>query len=539
MGEMWNLDEGFRVGDWVVLPRHGTLSRADQLIHSEPKVMDVLMCLARHSRDVVTREQFAEEVWAPSIVSDEVLTRAISVLRTTLGDDPKEPQYIQTIPRRGYRLVTEVAPIADKRTSRASRQADSDVSAVESPTRQIPGFFGRPALAVLPFEDLTEGGGQEYFADGIVEDLIFRLGAYRWFLIIARHSSYVFKHRRASMQEIARELRVRYVVAGSLRRSQNKLRIAAQLIDAEVDRQIWSERFDADLQGLFTVQDELSEKIARSIEPTLRGSELKRHLRRDAVSLDAWERVQRAGWHLEKYTDGDRETARTLARSAIELDPQSSAAHAILALIRLFDALAPTEPHENRRGALSDALVSARLAVERDPDDPRALQTLANVQMWRGSLEEALVPARRAVEISPSFALGHWQLGQVLAATGNAKEALECLARAFELSPYDPLIGNFHYAAAGAHFAASDFAAAAREASTALELRPELFGARLLLVASLALAGDLGAAQRQLQPITALDRWLEITRDLINSYFGSAVFFGQLKSGLKKAGAEI
>ncbi len=318
-------------------------------------------------------------------------------------------------PIRVYRVVPEAAP--------------GGAQALSLPDK--------PSIAVLPFDNMSGDPEQEYFADGISEDLITALSKIRWFFVIARNSTFTYKGHAVDVTQVARELGVRYVIEGSVRKAGNRVRISAQLIDATTGRHVWAERYDRDLADIFELQDEMTQTIVGAVEPELSAAERERAARRPPGSLDAWETYQRGLWHLWRFTKDDSAEAQRLLRRAQELDPGFATAYAFESYSHYLDALlgyaeAPGE-------SLAAALTTARKALASDDKDPVAYFALGRVYMMRGEHDASVAELETSLALNPSFAQAHHGLGSALLLSGRLEEAAEALDQALRLSPRDPV----------------------------------------------------------------------------------------------------
>jgi adenylate cyclase len=321
----------------------------------------------------------------------------------------------------------------------------------------VPGFSGRPAIAVLPFDNLSGDPDQEYFADGIAEDLITRLAAGRLFPVIARNSSFVYKGHAVDVKRVSRELGVRYVVEGSVRRAGDRVRITAQVIDATTGHHVWAERHDRELRDIFALQDEITDAILGSLQPALQRVEERRALQKAPASLDAWECCQRASWHLDK-SEPEYESGVSWCRRALELDPQCTMALATLAYAH---CIAATYQWTGSQGeSIRLATESAERAVAFDADNPVALTALGMALFLRGEYERARAVISRALEVNPSHAPAHLVLGNILTVSGSPDEAIATAERGLRLSPNDTMTWGYWFAIALAHFSAGRYAEA-------------------------------------------------------------------------------
>ena len=294
------------------------------------------------------------------------------------------------------------------------------------------------SIAVLPFDNMSGDHEQEYFADGITEDLVTALSKIRWFFVIARNSTFTYKGQAVEVTQVARELGVRYVIEGSVRRAGNRVRITAQLIDATTGRHVWAERYDRLIEDIFELQDEMAQTIVGAVEPELSAAERENAVRKPPESLDAWETYQRGLWHLWNFNKDDNVEAQRFLRQAQDLDPGFATAYAFESYshylhVMLGFAEAPAE-------GLAAALAAAKKALALDDKDPVAYFAAGRVYMMRGQHDASVAELERAVALNPSFALAHHGLGCALMLSGRLEEATEELDRAIRLSPRDPVL---------------------------------------------------------------------------------------------------
>ena len=299
----------------------------------------------------------------------------------------------------------------------------------------------KPSIAVLAFDNLSGDPEQEYFADGIAEDIITVLSKFRWFFVISRNSSFTYKGKSVSVQQVAQELGVRYVLEGSVRKAGSRVRISAQLINALTGNHVWAERYDRRLADIFDLQDEMTQMIVGAIEPELGDAERARAKRKPPDSLYAWDQYQRGLWHYWQLTGDDAEEAERLLHAAISLDPGFSPAHAFLALVHLVYVLYGwTDAPEI---AVDRALRSAQQAVLLDDKDPLAHYALGRVHTFQGDFERAIAELEKSLDLNPNHGRAHFGLGLALYWCGRAAESLPYFQRAIRLSPHDPLLWAF------------------------------------------------------------------------------------------------
>lgn len=298
-----------------------------------------------------------------------------------------------------------------------------------------------PSLAVLPFTNLGAGTEHDYIADGLTEDIITALARLRWLLVIARNSSFVYRGRPVDVRQVARELGVGYVLEGSVRVSAGRLRVTGQLVDADSGKHIWAERYDRDLQDLFAVQDDITERVVAAVEPHLYAEEGFRAASRQPDSIDAWGHVVRAIGLVNKVERTQNEAARRLLERAIAIDPGYARAHAILSWAVWWAALCYWYP--DRTSAIEIAAGHARDALALDPADPWARMVAGMCHSTSGRHERALVELKTALSLNPSFALGRMSYGWALLRAGRFEDAIEETGKALRISPVDTFSGFY------------------------------------------------------------------------------------------------
>jgi adenylate cyclase len=400
------------------------------------------------------------------------------------------------------------------------------------PAAASPPMPHKPSIAVLPFTNMSGDAEQEYFSDGMTEDLITDLSKASGLFVIARNSSFAYKGRSVKVQEIGRDLGVRFVLEGSIRKAGNRVRITAQLIDAGSGGHLWAERFDRDLTDIFSTQDEVVEKIVGALAVTLTQGEQQRLHRRATGSVDAYESWLRA---RELLTRGTRESvaqARAMYRQAIEIDPNFAAPHAGLALAAVSDYVSGWTPDPGQ--ALDEAERWARRAVELDGQEPVSHMALGNVLLWRRDHDGALAEFSRMIALDANFAQGHGATGLALMYAGRAAEALEPIAMAMRLDPhYPPILLHF---LAQANFSLGEYETAAQRLVDRIARNPGTDASRMLLASCY---GHLGRAQ---EARAAWAELLEVNPDFSLMQrarvlpYKDAGDFQRIVDGLAKAG---
>jgi TolB-like protein/class 3 adenylate cyclase/Tfp pilus assembly protein PilF len=327
----------------------------------------------------------------------------------------------------------------------------------------------KPSIAVLPFSNLSGDPEQEYFADGIAEEIITGLSQLRWLFVIARNSSFTFKDRHVDVRQVGDELGVRYVLEGSVRTSGNRVRIAAQLVEAQTGNHLWADRYDRALEDVFAIQDEITESVIGCIQPEVYAAEHDRAKRKLPQSLDAWESFIRAMFLYSQHSDASTKEALYMLDRALAQDPGYARAHGLRAVCLAWRAF---QGWEDRETAFAEAADGADRAVTHDPGEPWASLAHGFVAVGKRRDTEAVDAFSRAIDASPSFAYAHGLLGAAHALGGRSDEAIECIDRGMRLSPRDIFGEEFQLYYAFAHFQAGRYAEAASAAQRALRQRP-------------------------------------------------------------------
>ncbi len=323
-------------GEYEIDVERRELRRAKNQVHVEPQVFDLLVYLVQNRDRVVSKDDLIASVWGGRIVSDSTLTSRINAARTAVGDSGEDQKIIRTVARKGLRFIGAIHAQPTGVDPAFAARASPDV--VHTLSRPAVPPSDRPAIAVLPFINMSGDPEQEYFSEGISEDIITALSKLRWFFVIARNSSFIYKREAVHLKQVAEELGVDYVVDGSVRKGGERVRITAQLSGAATGRHIWAERYDRELADVFAVQDEITEAIVAAIEPQLYAAENFRARRKPPDSMDAWDLVMRALAHYWRVTRQDNVVAQALLEKAIAIDPNYGQALGVLATSYTFSA---------------------------------------------------------------------------------------------------------------------------------------------------------------------------------------------------------
>jgi adenylate cyclase len=392
----------------------------------------------------------------------------------------------------------------------------------------------RPSIAVLPFANMSGDPEQEYFADGISEDIITGLSKLRWFFIIARNSSFAYKGKAVDVKRAARELGVRYVLEGSVRKGGNRVRITAQLIDAATGNHIWADRYDGELTDVFALQDEITCKVVAAIEPKLLEAEGVRSQNRSPEDLGAWDLVIQANSLFWRMTRTEGDAAIATLRRAIERYPDYGPAHSMLAFMLLLSQLTGWNRDES---AAKQAAALAKRAAELDDSDPWVHMALGYVAFSMRRTDEAVEEFRQALELNPNFAAAHGYLGFALAMAGRSDEAIPHAEQAIQMSPQDPQNAIFNTAIAVALYLAGRYPEAVAFGRKALQQRTQFTSGHRIYVASLAQAGQVEEARESLSQLK--EAFPEMTIAWIERYVPyTAGPMAKFLEGMRKAGLE-
>ena len=472
------------------------LHRGAESIAVEPQVFDLLIYLVQNRDRVVSKDDLIASVWDGRIVSDSTLTSRINAARKAVGDSGEDQKLIRTIARRGFRFVGAVHTQSNGvEPTRAVGPQPDELHEQSRPALPTP---DRPAIAVLPFINMSGDPEQEYFSDGITEDIITGLSKLRWFFVIARNSSFIYKGKAVHMKQVAEELGVGYVVEGSVRRSGNRVRITAQLNDVATGSHVWAERYDRGLVDVFAVQDEITEAIVAAIEPQLYATESFRAQRKPPDSMDAWDLVMRALSHYWRVTRQDNVVALALLEKAIAIDPNYGQALGVLASSYTFSF---HMGWADRAIALPIAERAALAAIRADSEDPWAHHALGCVDLFTRRFDDSLAEFELALRLNPNFSLAQGYYGLALSYCGRCEEADRAVRRALRLSPRDPFSAIYTGIAAYSQFVGRDYDEAMRLAREAIRQRGDFVGAYRVLTAAAGMAGDTDVATNALREL--------------------------------------
>jgi len=511
-------DRALTFGRYRLDPRAGLFS-GQREIKLTPKALALLAYLTERSDKVVTKDELFGAVWPETTVSDAALVTCIQELRQALKDDARHPRYIETLHRRGYRFIGKPANAA------AQERVDGKARVLALPDK--------PSIAVLPFTNMSGDADQDYFADGISEDLITGLARIRWLFVIARNSSFIYKNRAVEVKEVSRELGVQYVLEGSVRRADTRLRITAQLVDATSGVHHWAEKYDRAVGDVFAVQDEITRSVAAAIEPHLLAAEGLRALSRSPADLGAWELVARAQAYVSRMSKADYETAIGILTRTVDTCSDYAPARSLLGFCLAFGA---HMGWVDRTTAVPLSREHATRAIALDDRDPWGHFALGYTAMMEHRTEESLAAFRLALTLNPNSAAAHVHLSHGLTFAGYDRETIEHAEHAMRLSPFDPMTALCSGGIAVAHYLAGRYAEAIESTVEAARLRPGFQGAHRLHCAALAQAGRLDEARATLARVKREQPHLSIAWIRANVPYQTPELMERFLDGMRKAG---
>ena len=543
----------FQLGEWTVHPDSCRLVGVAGEVKLEPKVMKVLVCLAGQPGKVISREQLEEMAWAGTVVGYDAVSGSVIKLRKALGDNSKSPRYIETISKKGYRLIAKVGDVGETAgpttvTHPSKHKRHLFIAAVvaviamlvwtvmdnhEEPPPPAAVVDATPSVAVLPFKNISPEPGQDYFSDGLTDDIITDLSRAGSLRVIARQSTYHYKNRPFTLDDVARELEVQYIVEGSVRRAGDKLRINVQLTDVNKGQHVWAERFDTDVANVFDIQDRITRSVIEAMYVKLSDVESLSMTYQTTNNIEAYDYFLQGQQYVSNRSRESFEQAMESYKQAIKLDPDYARAYGAM-------AVALTLGYRDRWTDISlgeargRAMFLANKAVELDQTSPHVYWSLGFVHLFRKEYEQAEAAARRAVELSPNYADGYGLLAFVLNWRGSGAAAAQYIKKATELNPYHTF--DYPWNLGFAYYTLGRYDEAIEQLNLALERNENTLYVRLFLAASLVRKGQLDDAEWEIEQVGILRDGITLT------YLGNIMPFEQQQhkssflADLRKAG---
>jgi TolB-like protein len=475
------------------------LARGSEAIALGPQVFDLLLHLVQNREHVVTKDNLIDVVWGGRIVSESTLTSHINAVRKAIGDTGEEQRLVRTLARKGYRFVGEV-----RETTAAGK---ADAAKPEATGLPLP---DRPSIAVLPFLNLSGDPAQDYFVDGVVDDIISALSRMRWLFVIAHNSSFTYKGRAVDVKQVGRELGVRYILEGSVRKAANRVRITGQLVDATAGATLWSERFESALDDLFELQDQMATSIVGAVAPHLESAEIERARHKPTESLDAYDYYLRGMWQFRQVTRSAIDEALPLFLEAARRDPEFASAYAMGAWCHSWRKLSRWVTDLQREIAEGTRLV--RRAIELGQDDAVALAASAHAMTHLvRDLDGSMALLDRALVLDPNLAAGWYLGGFVRIWRGEPDDAIARIAHGMRLSPLGPDMHRMEVGTAMAHLLAGRTQDAVSWADKASVHRSDHAFPISIFAAIYARAGRGNEARLAIQQLRRLDPALRLS----------------------------
>jgi TolB-like protein len=531
----------FLFGDHALDTDTRELKRGPELIYLAPKVFDLLTYLVRNRERVVTKDDLLKFVWSGRNVSNSTLTSHINAVRKAIGDSGERQKQIRTVARKGFRFVGEVREEQRSGPGASSTHAPEDTgerkntnigTAKQAPALSPP---DKPSIAVLPFQDMSGDPERGYFVDGVVEDIITALSRMRWLFVIARNSSFTYKGRAVDVKQVGRELGVRYVLEGSVRKAKHRVRINGQLVDVSTGANLWADRFEGGLEDIFELQDQLTASVLGALVPQLERAEIERAKRKPTESLDAYDYFLRGMASYYQRTHGAINEALRLFYKAIDLDPDFASAYGMAAWCYAWRKI--NGWMTDRTQEIAETARLARRAVELGPDDAVALSRGAHALCFVvGDLNAATAFIDRALVLNPNLVGAWYASGWIRVYLGEPEIAIKHFAYAMRLSPLDPHMIAMQAGTAFAHFLAGRYDEASSWADMALWEQTNYLTTILIAAASSALAGRLTDAQKSIARLRDLDPALRLANIKDWAPFRRPEDLARFKNGLQKAG---
>jgi TolB-like protein/Flp pilus assembly protein TadD len=499
------------------------LHRGADVVSVAPQVFDLLDYLIRNRERVVSKDDLITAIWNGRIVTDAALTTRLNAARTAIDDSGEEQRLIKTLPRKGFRFI---GPVLEVQEPGCTAVTDNRVEPPK-PALMLP---DKPSIAILPFTNLSSDPDQDYFADGIVDQITTALSRFKLLFVIARYSSFTYKGKAVDIKQVGRELGVRYVLEGSVRKAAGKVRIIGQLIDAATGMHIWADQFEGDLSDIFALQDRMTESVVSAIQPKLLQTEIDLATRRPN-NLSAYDLCLRALSHFTSLTRGGTAEALRLASRALEIDPRYGFAPRLAGschLQNVFQGWA-ADP----RSEIAEGLRLLRLALSIDGNDEFALSILGwATACLSDDYDNAREMVDRAVALNPNAALAWSMRGFTYQLAGQPEEAVRSLERAIRLSPFDPWLSSRFAVMGAALIGLGRFDEAVAVAKKALQEK-HIPQAYRCLAAALAHLGRDSEAKKAVVQLLEIEPHFRISEWLARSGQWQAQMF---IDGLRKAG---
>ncbi len=520
-GSTNSLMHPFLLGDWKVDPAADVISRNHERIHLEPRVMTVLTLLASRAGEVISREQLEAEAWAGMVVGYDALATSILKLRKALGDSTRRPRYIETVSKRGYRLVAPVT-FLDSRSTDAAGVPGSPAGWSKSwrigsigalllaavvALIVVVGERGRVSdqqtgadlktLAVMPFTNISNDPKYDYFVEGITDDIITNLSGLSDILVISRSATYRYGGEEFEPKRAGQELGADYLVEGSVRKSGKRWRINASLIETRTGVQLWAKRFESKESSLFNAQDELTNGIVSSLALQLSSSDRKRLQYKTTTNFEAYDLFLQGQKLFKERSKEANEAAQDAYRQAIKLDPDFARAYSALAVALTVEFWRNWS--DNPTETLDRALDMAKLSVRLNPSSPQAYWALGYALVYQKKHKQAIEAVQKAITIAPTYADGYGLLALINNQLGNGEEAARLITKGMKLDPH--YSWDYPYILGRAYYVMGRYEDAVKTLQVALRRNEQAVNPRLFLAASYVALGRMNDARWEIDQI--------------------------------------
>jgi TolB-like protein/tetratricopeptide (TPR) repeat protein len=512
----------YHFGEFALDTDRRELHRGTEIVSIAPQVFDLLDYLIRNRERVVSKNDLINAVWNGRAVSDAALTTRLNVARSVVGDSGEEQRFIKTLQRKGFRFVGTVVEV----------QGQGSIAFPDDrgePLKSTPALPDKPSIAVLPFQNMSGDPDQDYFADGMVDEITTALSRFKFLFVISRNSSFAYKGKTVDIKQVGRALGVRYVLEGSVRKVAGKVRIIGRLIDAATGIHLWADRFEGDLTDIFALQDRMTESVVSAVAPKMFQIEIGLAARRPN-DLSAYDLCLRAVPHLNSRSlEGTAEALR-LASRALEIDPEYGFAATLAGTCHFINV--SQEWAADPKSQIAEGFRLLRLAIRIDENDSEALSALSRATaMWTCDFDTAKEMADRAVSSNPNAADAWVHRGWTYLIAGRAEEAIRSFERAIRTSPFDRLLVSNLVGMGYAFIDLGRFDEAVAAANKALQKDQAYRSAYRCLAAALAHLGQEAEARKTVTQLLEIEPDFRISK-LIARGVRSRIFL----DGLRKAG---
>lgn len=430
----------YQFDDFVLDTTMFELRRNKQPLKVEPQVVELLAFLVKNADRLVSKEEIYEAIWSGRYVSEAALSSRIKSARKAIGDDGQAQRFIRTVHKKGFRFIAQIQVLDQQPTLETPSLHNSQRRSTDN-VAPILADKWRPTIMILPFNTLSNDMEQEYLSDGISTDIITMLSKHRWLNVVSRNTSFGYKGKSINLRIAGKEVGADYIVEGSVQRSGNRIRINTHLIDTSTGIQKWAEKYDRNLDDIFALQDDITEKIVARLEPEIGVAERQKVIISRPANMQAWDCYHLGIYHFYKFTGQDNIEAQRLLLSSQKLDERFADAYAWWAYAVVLGMVYWDTPHT--QDLMDKALLACDKALSLDNKNATFYALRARVRLARCEYDKAIAENEIAISLNPTFAAAHCGLGDSLAYEGRYDEAMTCFEKAITMSPNDPQLWAF------------------------------------------------------------------------------------------------